>query len=606
MEEIMPFPLTFSPRAGIIKVIKCATIKVVLLLKRHLPKPQIDKFASIRDLLDYAASSYGDRILYRYFTQGSEIGEISYREFRSQVDSLGTALAARGLRTSKIAVLSESRPEWMLTFFAVVCGGGVIVPMDKELQEDQICNFLDRAGAEAIFCSHRYAEKLKARREELTSLRYIFDFDGVPGAEGESDDEDFSHLLLKGDLLISDGYVEYTKARFDTSKPCTLLFTSGTTGTSKGVLLSQDNLTACVYHSLNMVNIHRGDVLLSVLPLHHTYELVCGQLGGLGIGATICFNNSLKYFLRNVKIFQPTAMILVPLFLTTIYKKICEEIHKKGKDGTVKKAISVTKALRKVKIDLRGMVFSEVTSALGGKLKNIICGGAPMDPELVDRFDEFGIKVCQGYGISECSPLVCVVPYTAMKFGSVGLPAYGTQVKIVQTDESEREQDAPPYAVGEICVKSEQVMLGYYEDDDATAAAFNNEGYFRTGDYGYLDEDGYLYITGRKKNIIILSNGKNVYPEEIEESLYKIDLIKECVVLARKQEGAEDDVITAVIYPDYEKLPDLNDEEVVSAIKAEITKVNKQLPVFKQIRNVELRKTEFEKTTTQKIIRYKV
>lgn len=580
--------------------------KVGLLLKRYLPKPQIDKFASIRDLLDYAASAYGDTILYRYFTQGSEIGEISYRDFRSQVDSLGTALAARGLRTSKIAVLAESRPEWMLTFFAVICGGGVIVPMDKELQEDQICNFLDRAGAEAIFCSHRYAEKLKARREELPTLRYIFDFDAAPGEDGEADDEDFSHLLLKGDLLISDGYVEYTKARFDTSKPCTLLFTSGTTGTSKGVLLSQDNLTACVYHSLNMVNIHRGDVLFSVLPLHHTYELVCAQLGGLGIGATICFNNSLKYFLRNVKIFRPTAMILVPLFLTTIYKKICEEIHKKNRDRLVKNAIAVTKALCKVKIDLRGVVFSEVTGALGGRLKNIICGGAPMDPELVDRFGEFGIKVCQGYGISECSPLVCVVPYTAMKFGSVGLPAYGTQVKVVQTEDGEREQDAPPYAIGEICVKSEQVMLGYYEDEEATAAAFNNEGYFRTGDYGYLDEEGYLYITGRKKNIIILSNGKNVYPEEIEESLYRIELIKECVVLARKQEGAEEEVITAVIYPDYDKLQGLSDEEVISAIKAEVTKVNKQLPVFKQIRNIELRKTEFEKTTTQKIIRYKV
>lgn len=579
--------------------------KVVLLLKRYLPKPQIEKFAGIRDILDYAASTYGDAILYRYFTQGSEIGEISYRTFRSQVDSLGTALAARGLRTSTIAVLSESRPEWMLTFCAVVCGGGVIVPMDKELQEDQICNFLDRSGAEAIFCSHRYAEKLKARREELPNLRYIFDFDSESSAEG-ADDDSLSHLLKKGDLLISDGYVEYTMARFDTSKPCTLLFTSGTTGTSKGVLLSQDNLTACVHHSLNMVNIHRGDVLFSVLPLHHTYELVCGQLGGLSIGATICFNNSLKYFLRNIKIFQPTAMVLVPLFLTTIYKKIREEIHKKNRDRLVKNAIIVTKALRKVKIDLRGPVFSEVTNALGGKLKNIICGGAPMDPELVDRFGEFGITVCQGYGISECAPLVCVVPYTAMKFGSVGLPAYGTQVKIVQAVDGEREQDAPPYAIGEICVKSEQVMLGYYEDEEATAASFNNEGYFRTGDYGYLDEQGYLYITGRKKNIIILSNGKNVYPEEIEESLYKIDLIKECVVLARKQDGAEEEVITAIIYPDYDQLKDLSDEEVIAAIKAEVTKVNKQLPVFKQIRDVELRKTEFEKTTTQKIIRYKV
>lgn len=575
-------------------------------MKRYLPKPQIDKFASIRDILDYAASTYGDAILYRYFTDGSEIGELSYRQFREQVDALGTALAARGLRTSTIAVLSESRPEWMLTFCAVVCGGGVIVPMDKELQEDQICNFLDRAGAEAIFCSHRFAEKLKARSGDLPSLRYIFDFDSASGEGEEGDDEDFSHLLLKGGLLLSDGYVEYTKARFDTSKPCTLLFTSGTTGTSKGVLLSQDNLTACIYHSLNMVNIHRGDVLFSVLPLHHTYELVCAEFGGLCIGATICFNNSLKYFLRNIKIFQPTGMILVPLFLTTIYKKICDEIHKKNRDRLVKNAITVTKALRKVGLDLRGAVFSEVTNALGGKLKNIICGGAPMDPELVDRFGEFGITVCQGYGISECSPLVCVVPYTAMKFGSVGLPAYGTQVKIVQTDESERELDAPPYAIGEICVKSEQVMIGYYEDEEATAAAFNNEGYFRTGDYGYLDEEGYLYITGRKKNIIILSNGKNVYPEEIEEFLYKIDLIKECVVLARAQEGAEEELITAVIYPDFDQLQGKSDEEVIAAIKAEVAKVNKQLPVFKQIRNVELRKTEFEKTTTQKIIRYKV
>lgn len=575
-----------------------------MILKQYLPKPQIDKFASIRDILDYAASAYGDTILYRYFTEGSEIGELSYRQFREQVDCLGTALAARGLRTATVAVLSESRPEWMVSFCAVVCGGGVIVPMDKELQEDQICNFLNRAGAEAIFCSDRYAKKLKARQEEMPSLKYIINFDSVSGAE--EDDEDYSHMLLKGGLLISDGYVEYTKARFDTSKPCTLLFTSGTTGTSKGVLLSQDNLTACIYHSLNMVNIHRGDVLFSVLPLHHTYELVCAEFGGLCIGATICFNNSLKYFLRNIKIFQPTAMILVPLFLSTIYKKITEEIHKKNRDKLVKNAITVTKALRKVKIDLRGPVFSEVTDALGGRLKNIICGGAPMDPELVDRFDEFGIRVCQGYGISECSPLVCVVPYTAMKFGSVGLPAYGTQVKIVQTDDSEREQDAPPYAIGEICVKSAQVMIGYYEDDEATAAAFNNEGYFRTGDYGYLDEEGYLYITGRKKNIIILSNGKNVYPEEIEEALYKIDLIKECVVLARAQEGAEEELITAVIYPDFDRLQGKSDEEVIDIIKAEVTKVNKQLPVFKQVRNVELRKTEFEKTTTQKIIRYKV
>lgn len=572
-------------------------------LKRIYPKPQADKFASIRDILDYAADTYGDTVLYRYFVKGSEIGEITYRSFREQVDRLGTALAARGLRTATVAILAESRPEWMAAFSAVICGGGVVVPMDKELQEEQICNFLNRAGAEAVFCSDKYAQRLKESFGTLTSLKYIINFDNTAAEDGL--DENYSALLEKGELLLSDGYVEYTNARFDTSKPCTLLFTSGTTGTSKGVLLSQDNLTACVYHSLNMVNIHRGDVLFSVLPMHHTYELVCAQLGGLCAGATTCFNNSLKYFLRNIKIFQPTAMVMVPLFLSTIYKKICEEIKKKNKEKLVKGAIAVTKTLRYVGIDLRNAAFKEVTSALGGRLKNIICGGAPMDADLVDRFAEFGIKVCQGYGISECSPLVCVVPYTAMKYGSVGLPAYGTQVKIVITDDGGRELDAPAGEIGEICVKSPQVMIGYFEDEEATAAAFNNEGYFRTGDYGYLDKDGYLFITGRKKNIIILSNGKNVYPEEIEEYLYKLDIIKECVVVAREQLDSEE-AITAVIYPDFDKFEGKDDEAIIAEVKAEVAKINKKLPTFKQVRNIELRKTEFEKTTTQKIIRYKV
>ncbi len=574
-------------------------------MKQKYPKPQCEKFAGIRELLDHAASTYGDAVLYRYFKKGTEIGELTYKQMREQVDCLGTAIAARGLRTSTVAILSESRPEWMISFCAIVCGGGMAVPMDKELQDEQICNFLNRAGVEAVFCSDFYAQKLKAMRGEIASLKYIIDFDSVSGESADGIDEDFGQMLEKGNLLISDGYVEYTKARIDSSKPCALLFTSGTTGTSKGVMLSQDNLTACVYHSLNMVDIHRGDVLFSVLPMHHSYELVCCELGGLGIGATICYNNSLKYFLRNIKIFQPTALVLVPLFLTTVYKKICEEIKKKNKQRLVKGAITVTKALRHVKIDLRGVAFSEITSALGGKVRTLICGGAPMDPDLVDRFEEFGIRVCQGYGITECSPLVCVVPYTAMKHGSVGLPAYGTQVKVIQTDENGRELDAPAYAVGEICVKSPQVMVGYFEDAEATAAVFNDEGYFRTGDFGYLDEDGYLYITGRKKNIIILANGKNVYPEELEEYLYKIDLIKECVVLTRKQ-GKDEEVITAVVYPDFDQLKGKTDDEIVSLIKEEITKVNKKLPMFKQIRNVELRKTDFEKTTTKKIIRSKV
>ncbi len=572
-------------------------------LKKIFPKPQMDKFASVRDLLDFAAESYGDSILYRYFTKGTEIGEMTYRQFREQVDRLGTALAARGLRGATVAILAESRPEWMAAFCSAVCGGGVVVPMDKELQEDQIIEFLNRSEAELIFCSDRYAKRLKERFEALTTVRYIINFDNT--APKDALDENYNALLDKGRLLLSDGYMEYTNARFDTSKACTLLFTSGTTGTSKGVLLSQDNLTACIYHSANMVDIHHGDVLFSVLPMHHTYELVCGQLGCICVGATCCFNNSLKYFLRNIKIFRPTAMIMVPLFLSTIYKKIGEEIKKKNKEKLVKNAISVTKTLRHVGIDLRKVAFKDVTAALGGRLKNIVCGGAAMDPDLVERFGEFGITVVQGYGISECAPLVCVVPYTANRYGSVGIPAYGTQVKIVRTDDGGREYDAPIGEIGEICVKSPQVMLGYYNNPVATAEAFNNEGYFRTGDYGRMDKDGFLYITGRKKNIIILSNGKNVYPEEIEESLYKLDIIKECVVVARPHDG-EDDVITALIYPDFDKFQGKTDKEIVAEVKAKVAAINKQLPTFKQIRNIELRKNEFEKTTTRKIIRHKV
>lgn len=579
--------------------------KQVQSMNKLYPKQQCEKFASIRDLLDTAASKYGDVVLYRYFVKGSEIGEITYGQFRADIDRIGTALSARGLRTATVAVLSESRPEWMVSMLASVCGGGVVIPMDKELLDEQICNFLERGEVEAVFCSAPYAKKLLAMKDRLPDLKFIFDFDGVE--EGTESDlhEDYHALLERGELLLSDGYVEYTKARFDTSKASLLLFTSGTTGTSKGVLLSQDNLTACLFHSANTVDIHHGDVLFSVLPLHHTYELVCGQLGAICLGLTICFNNSLKYFLRNIKIFKPTAMILVPMFVSTIYKKITEEIKKKEKETLVARGVKLTKFLRKAHIDLRSRVFAEVLEGLGGRLRTIVCGGAPMDPELVERFDEFGIRVSQGYGITECSPLVCVVPYTAPKPGSVGHPAYGTTVKIVTTDETGVEQDAPAGEIGEICIKSPQVMIGYYKDEQQTADAFNSEGYFRSGDYGYLDEDGYLYITGRKKNIIILSNGKNVYPEEIEEYLAGIETIKECVVLAREQENGEP-LITAVIYPDFELLKGKTDEEIVALIKEEVLKVNRELPSFKQVRNIELRKTEFEKTTTKKIMRYKV
>ena len=568
----------------------------------RLPKRQAEKFSDLRELLDSSADRYGDSVLYKWFAKdNTTIHEMTYRQFRSQVTYLGTALCARGLRSSRIAIISEERPEWMEAFLAIICGGGTVVPMDRDLDAAHLGSFLSLAEAEAVFCSAHTLEKVREGMKSAKTVRFVFCFDDV----GEGEEENVSDLVLKGKLLLSDGYTEYVRARLSTDKMCTLLFTSGTTGTSKGVMLSQNNLTACVYHSCNMVDIHEGEVLMSVLPMHHTYELVCGQLGAICLGATVCFNNSLKYFMRNIKIFRPTAMIVVPVFVTSVYRKIREEIDKKKFRQALNVGIRVTSAVNHVGLNLGSFLFYQVRKGLGGRLRTIICGGAALNPEMVDKFSQFGIRICQGYGITECSPLVCVVPYTAMRKGSVGLPAYGTEVRIVGTDDSGKETELPTHVIGEIQIRSPQVMLGYYLDQKATKNAMTNDGFFRSGDYGYIDNDGYLYITGRKKNIIILSNGKNVYPEELEEYLYENDLVKDCVVLARPQEEG-DAVITAVIYPDFSRLEGKSDQEIIGEFRAIVAAVNKRLPTFKQIRNVELRKTEFEKTTTQKIQRYKV
>ena len=279
-------------------------------------------------------------------------------------------------------------------------------------------------------------------------------------------------------------------------------------------------------------------------------------------------------------------------------------MRKKGKEKLLARGIAATKLARKVGIDLRKPVFAEVRRGLGGRLSKIICGGAALDPDLVDRFDELGIQIAQGYGITECAPLVSVNPYTALKYGSVGVPIRGSSIKILKENGDGAESEAETGSIGEICVKGPQVMLGYYNNPEATKEVFTDDGYFRTGDLGYVDDEGYIFITGRKKNVIILANGKNIYPEELEEYLYKLDVINECVVVAREVGG--ETLLTAVVYPEYTRFEGADAEQIKETIKAEIMAVNKHLPVFKQIRNIEIKKNEFEKTTSKKIIRYKV
>ncbi|HBR31268.1 MAG TPA: hypothetical protein DD733_04205 [Clostridiales bacterium] len=568
------------------------------------PAERYDKPDSFRTIIKQSAEKYASKPLFKYIKKNNDIGEVSFTQFYNDVRAVGTAALSMGLTDKRFAILAESRPEWVEAYVTALCIGGIAIPLDKELMPDQLFNFIELAETEVLFYSGEYEDRVREMAPGLPNVKYFVCFDSTTG---RNDDRfrNYEDICANGRRLLFEGNNSYDKIRVDTSKLCAIIFTSGTTGTSKGVMLSQDNILYCIYSSANMVDFSENDVLFSVLPLNHTYELSCGVLTPIFIGATVCFNNSLKYFLKNIKIFKPTGMTVVPLFITTIYKKIMEEVKKKGRERLFKGAVTVTKNLRKVGIDFRSLAFSEVQKSLGGNLKKIISGGAALESSLEERFEEFGIQISEGYGITECSPLVSVNPYTHYKPGSVGIPIRGCHVKIIVEDEFCNESDALPGEIGEICIKGPQVMLGYYKNPDATADAFNKEGFFKSGDYGYMDEDGYIYITGRKKNIIILQNGKNVYPEEIEEYLYKLDIISECVVVGKELESGEI-MLTAIIYPDYSKFEGLDESAIIEIMKAEVLKINKQLPIFKQIRNIELKKNEFEKTTTKKIIRHKI
>ncbi len=555
---------------------------------------------NIRAILRESAEKYGDKIVYKYYSSVNEISEMSYNQLYATYNNVGTFVANLGLKKTKIAILSENRPEWIIAYASIIGSGSVVIPLDKELLPEQIEAFIEYADAEAIFCSGAYLEKVLAMN--IPKVKYIFDFDSKENSDSRY--ISYDKMVSYGEQLFAEGSLEFVNARYDSSKMCALIFTSGTTGTSKGVMLSEDNIVSNVNCASNAIALDSDNVLLSVLPMHHTYETTAGQFTAIRLGLTICINNGLKYLMKNFKLFRPTVMVVVPLYVTTLRKKISDEIRKRKKENVINVGVKATKALRKVGIDTRSIVFSEVLKSLGGRLKEIICGGAATDPEDIQWFENIGINVSQGYGITECSPLVAVNPLVTVHYDSVGMPVPGTRVKII-SDEDGNEIDLPTGEIGEIVVKGPQVMLGYYKAEDVTKASFTEEGYFRTGDYGYLDNDGFLYITGRKKNIIVLNNGKNVYPEEIEEYLERIEHIKECVVVGRTKENGEV-VLTALIHPDYDKFQGCDDSEIIEKMRAEVANINKTLASFKQVRSIELKKNEFEKTTTKKIIRYKL
>ena len=556
----------------------------------------------VTDLCDII-ERHGNKTLFRYY-EGKDIQSMTYATFGTQVREAAAAFTAMGLCGEKIAVIGETSPQWVCTYLGALAAGCVIVPMDKELDTEEIRRFIAMVDARAIVYSKSFNEKfIKSISDGDTGIRYFIPI--TPAYDSSFDNKviAFDQLLTCGrERVERDGY-HYPIVR-NREKLAEMLFTSGTTGTSKCVMLCQKNIFAAVNAAVETVCFSADDVVVSVLPIHHTYELMC-ILAEMVYGIEICINDSLRHVMKNFQLFKPTGLVLVPLFINTMYAKIWSEAQKSKKETILKAGLATSKTLMAVGIDARRKIFKSVLDAFGGRLDHIICGGAKLNPDLIAAFEDFGISIFEGCGITECSPLTCVTPYFARKYGSVGPAVPCCRVRIDEKTGSGVNEEG--YVEGEIQIKGDNVMLGYYNNPEANEAAFTTDGWYRTGDIGYMDGDGYVYITGRMKSVIVLENGKNVFPEEIEEYLGKIDTICESVVVGRKAPDSDAIILTAVVFPAYDKFPTGASEELIrESIRNSINAMNRRLPGFKQVKAVEYRQTEFEKTTSKKIKRHLV
>ena len=566
------------------------------------------EITSIYNLFERGAKNYGAHPLYRFNRVKEEMVTVNYDEYLTFLQKMTLAFGELGIKDQKVIVMGETSVQWVTSYVATVTAGGVIVPLDTGILEDEMVNFINLSEAKVVVYSKSFEKFFQERGSELTTVDMFVQTDKseftltTEAAYEASRYTTFNNILALGEYLYSNlGEGGYVLPEQDVNKMSVLLFTSGTTGTSKGVMLSQKNICAVmngIEPTLNVLT--KDDSVLSVLPIHHTYEMSAGILAPMLYGCTINISDGIKYVAKNMKQFQPTIMTLVPLFVATLYKTIMKSVQKQGKEKTLKRGVKISNLLLKFHVDLRKKLFAQVLEALGGKLKYFVVGGAALNPELVDSFKSLGVHISQGYGITECSPLISVISLTDYNPASCGKAMPGMQVMI--------DKEHPDDLTGEIVVKGDNVMLGYYNAPELTEEVLTN-GWFRTGDYGYVDKKGYIYITGRKKNIIIASNGKNVFPEEIEEYIGEIPFVEEVVVVGREGETKGDVQIVAIVVPNQDECQAAGlegEEAIYNAVYERITEINKRLVAYKHINKVEIRNEPFEKTAAKKIKRFLV
>ena len=558
----------------------------------------------MRSLVEEAAQNFPDSIAISYKENywDKDVRKITFSQWRDDVRNLGTALIKEGLREKNIAIVGENSYGWCCSFFGVMAIGAVTVPVDKELPVEDIDGIITTTSCKAVIFGKASEAKVKEMLSKggLSTVKYLISV--APEASIDASElgdrvlTTISQLQERGDGLYKSGDTSYYDYKIDVNRLASIVFTSGTTGKGKGVMLSQANIGLDM--TLGMYNFDITRKTLHVLPPHHTFGSTVNYVGHLSQGCEVYISSGIKHVSDEIKEQQPTHLILVPAFLEVMNRKIWTTARKSGKEGLLKVMMKVSDCLRKIGIDVRRKLFSSVLSAFGGKLELIICGGAKLDEDIIKTFDSIGITVLNGYGITECSPLISANRNEYRKPGSVGTPILACRVKIDDPDEN---------GEGEICVKGPNVMLGYYNNPEATAEVFDKDGFFHTGDYGKLDEEGWIYITGRKKNLIILSNGKNVYPEEIEAELKKIEGVTEVVVYAGESRVQKDKItIVAEIFPDSDLLADSGVADLQNYFEGKVKELNARMPSYKAVKRVKIRDVEFQKNTSRKITRFNI
>lgn len=559
---------------------------------------EVDDYNNLKEMMKNSKEKYANEVAFKFKTEiPGKLRTENYEEFTDKVDALGTALISIGLKDKRIAVISENRYEWALAYLSIANGTGVVVPLDKSLPENEIISSIERSEVEAIFYSSKYDEIMeKVKKENIGKIKYFISMDS-----DKTEDKIYSQneLVELGRGLIKNGARSFLDAEIDNNAMAIMIFTSGTTSKSKAVMLSHANIVANIKDITSVFDVRVGDTMLSFLPIHHTFESTVGFLYPMSVGASIAYCEGIRHIADNIREYKISVMISVPLLFESMYKKVMQSVEKKGKTKAIKIGVKISNILRKFGIDKRRQIFKEIHESLGGNLRLFVSGAAAFDPELEKGLNELGIDTYQGYGLTEASPVIASEHKSCTRIGSIGKLFPSLEGKIVDPNEQ---------GIGELVVKGPTVMLGYYQNEEATKETIV-DGWLHTGDLAYFDKDDYIFITGRKKNVIVLKNGKNVYPEEIETLINKIEGVKESFVFGKPEIDDDKDLkLSAKIVYDPDEMKEkfgIEDvEEIKKKLWADVKLINKKMPTYKYIKELYITDKELIKTTTQKVKRY--